>query len=70
MIQKYGKPEEDNISWKDAVHKDNIEEWGNAIGMGHLKYSSKWRNGRAEVLLQLAGADEEISLELTYKVTS
>jgi hypothetical protein len=70
MIQKYGRPEEDNISWKDVSHKDDIEAWGNAIGMGHLKYSSKWRTRRTEVLLQLAGADEEISLELTYKGTT
>lgn len=70
MIQKYGRPEEDNIAWKDASHKDNIEEWGNAIGMGHLKYSSKWRTRKTEVLLQLAGEDEEISLELTYKGTT
>jgi len=70
MIQKYGRPEEDNISWKDASHKDRIEEWGSAIAMGHLKYSSKWKTRQAEVLLQLAGADEEISLELTYKGTT
>jgi hypothetical protein len=67
MIQKYGRPEEDNIAWKDPLHKDDIEEWGNAIGMGHLTYSSKWRTRRTEVLLQLAGADEEVSLELTYR---
>jgi len=38
--------------------------------MGHLKYSSKWKTRQAEVLLQLDGADEEISLELTYKGTT
>jgi hypothetical protein len=70
MIQRFGRPEVDNIAWKDASHKDDIEEWGNAIGMGHLKYSAKWRTRQAEVLLQLAGADEEISLELTYKGTT
>jgi len=31
MIQKYGRPEEDNISWKDSSNKDDIDEWGNAI---------------------------------------
>lgn len=67
LIQKYGRPEQDNISWKDTTHKDDIEEWGNAIGLGQLEYSSKWRTRQADVLLQLEGADEEISLELTYK---
>ncbi|MFC2165667.1 hypothetical protein ACFLT2_11805 [Acidobacteriota bacterium] len=70
LIQKFGRPEQDNISWKDASHKDDIEEWGNAIGMGHLEYSSKWRTRQADVMLQLDGSDEEISLELTYKGTT
>ncbi len=70
LIQKYGRPEQDDISWKDASHKDEIEEWGYAIGMGHLEYSSKWKTRQAEVVLQLDGADEEISLELTYKGTT
>jgi len=70
LIQKYGRPIEDKISWEDVTHKENISEWGNAIGMGHLKYVSKWSRRGTEVLLHLFGDGDEISLEVTYKPTS
>jgi len=70
LIQKYGRPIEDKISWEDVTHKENISEWGNAIGMGHLKYISKWSRRGTEVLLHLFGIEDEISLEVTYKPTS
>jgi len=70
LIQKYGRPLEDKISWKDVTHKENISEWGNAIGMGHLNYVSKWSTRGTEVLLRLFGEEDEISLEVTYKPTS
>lgn len=70
LIQKYGRPLEDKISWKDVTHKENISEWGNAIGMGHLDYVSKWSTRGTEVLLRLFGEEDEISLEVTYKPSS
>lgn len=70
LVQKYGRPVEDKISWEDATHKENISEWGNAIGMGHLEYVSKWSTRKTEVLLHLFGEGDEISLEVTYKPTS
>jgi hypothetical protein len=69
MVQKYGRPIEDKISWEDVTHKENISEWGNAIGMGHLEYVSKWSTRKTEVLLRLFGGEDEISLEVTYKPT-
>ena len=70
LVQKYGRPIEDKISWEDVTHKENISEWGNAIGMGHLEYVSKWSARKTEVLLRLFGGEDEISLEVTYKPTS
>jgi hypothetical protein len=70
LVQKYGRPVEDKISWDDATHKENIAEWGNAIGLGHLEYVSKWSTKKTEVLLRLFGEEDEISLELTYRPTS
>ncbi|NOR11796.1 MAG: hypothetical protein GQ545_00925 [Candidatus Aminicenantes bacterium] len=69
MVQKYGRPIEDKISWEDVTHKENISEWGNAIGMGHLEYVSRWSTRKTEVLLRLFGGEDEISLEVTYKPT-
>jgi hypothetical protein len=70
LVQKYGRPIEDKISWEDVTHKENISEWGNAIGKGHLRYVSKWSTQKTEVLLHLFGEEDEISLEVTYKPTS
>ncbi len=69
LVQKYGRPIKDKISWEDITHKENISEWGNAIGMGHLEYVSKWSTRKTEVLLRLFGGEDEISLEVTYKPT-
>jgi len=68
--QRYGRPAEDEISWVDPALREDIEEWGNAIGMGHLNYRTRWKTSRGEVLLNLFGRDEEISLEITYKANS
>ena len=69
LVQKFGRPIEDKISWEDVTLKDNISEWGNAIGMGHLEYVSKWSTRQTEVLLHLFGEEDEISLEVTYRPT-
>jgi hypothetical protein len=69
LVQKYGRPIEDKISWEDITHKENISEWGNAIGMGHLEYVSKWSTRDTEVSLHLFGEEEEVNLEVTYKPT-
>lgn len=70
LAQKYGRPIVDKISWEDVTHKDNISEWGNAIGLGHLQYISRWSTQETEVSLHLFGDGNEISLELTYKPAS
>ncbi|MBN1224901.1 MAG: hypothetical protein JXB23_16755 [Candidatus Aminicenantes bacterium] len=70
LAQRYGQPAEDKISWEDPLYRDQIEEWGNAIKMGHLTYFARWETSGAEVLLQLFGTEDEISLEVTYKAHS
>jgi hypothetical protein len=70
LAQKYGRPVEENISWEDVTYKDDISDWGNAISQGHLKYLSRWLTSDTEVLLHLFGAEDEISLEVTYRPIS
>lgn len=70
LAQKYGQPIEDKSSWDDLTHKDDISEWGNAIGQGHLTYKSRWLTPETEVCLRLFGREDEISLEITYKPAS
>jgi len=70
LAQRYGRPIEDKISWEDPQYKEEIAEWGNAIEMGHLTYHARWQTSWLEVFLQLYGAQEEISLEVTYRPNS
>jgi len=70
LAQKFGRPIEDKISWDDVTHRENISEWGNAIGQGHLQYFSRWSTQDVEVHLRLFGEGDEISLEVTYKPIS
>ena len=44
--KKYGKAEIDGSSWKNELYKNNPEDWGLAISIGHLVYYALWKTTR------------------------
>lgn len=66
LIEKYEQPEEDNITWRDTLFKEDYSKWGLAVSLGHLEYSSQWRAPETEILLKLSGEDIKVSLEVEY----
>jgi len=67
LIDKYGKPKSDKIVWRDNLYKDDKEDWGFAIGMGHLIYGSVWENSITNIQLILTGDNYEVNLALLYE---
>jgi len=64
--QRYGEPEEEKKLWHDPVLKNNPQEWGQAISLGHLSYQTRWQLSSTEIVLSLAGSKSQIMLELLY----
>ncbi len=66
VTEKYGHPISDNVSWKDDLYKNDVTEWGFAISIGHLMYTSRWKSDDIEISLTLKGDNFEISHMLMY----
>jgi hypothetical protein len=67
LIDKYGKSKLDKIVWRDNLYKDNKEDWGLAISIGHLIYVSEWENSITNIKLALGGDNYEVTLALLYE---
>jgi hypothetical protein len=66
LIQKFGKPLEEKMNWRDSTHKDDFSAWGEAISLGHLELSSRWETPYTEIQASLRGNNDEIALVVEY----
>ena len=42
LVQKFGRPLEEAMKWRDNSYKDDFFAWGGAVSLGHLELSSRW----------------------------
>jgi hypothetical protein len=66
LVQKFGRPLEEAMKWRDTSYKDDFSSWGEAVSLGHLELSSRWLTSLTEITASLSGADEEILLTVEY----
>jgi hypothetical protein len=66
LIQKFGKPLEENMSWQDPTYKEDFSNWGEAVSLGHLVMSSRWQTPQTNIQASLSGNDEDIALVVEY----
>jgi len=66
MIKKYGEPDKDKTIWKNDLYKDDFEDWGMAISVGHLLYFSTWETKKSEITLMLYGENYKIDLLIEF----
>lgn len=67
LIQKFGKPFEENMNWRDPSYKGDFSSWGDAISLGHLEMNSRWLTPKTEISASLrAGKESDISLVVEY----
>lgn len=64
--QQYGEPKENNRVWHDPAYEEEPSKWGEAVGLGHLTYETRWTVSGTEITLSLTGSRERISLEVLY----
>lgn len=67
LIKKYGKPKTDKVIWKNDLFKDEKQNWGTAISVGHLVYTASWKTTTTEIILLLFGDNYEINLGIKYE---
>ena len=67
LKKKYGEPKKDKEIWKNALWKDNPEQWGFAVSYGHLKYYTKWKTEDTDIMLFLSGENFNIAVHLGYE---
>jgi hypothetical protein len=66
LIKKYGQPISDKWEWKDNLLKNDEQEWGTAVYVGHLEFSAQWETPTTKILIMLAGINYEIYLSIFY----
>lgn len=66
LSDKYGKSKNRGPIWKDTLYKDDPEQWGMAVGAGHLVYQAFWQTETTEILEDLSGDNFQIDLKVQY----
>ena len=66
LVQKFGRPLEEAMEWRDNSYKDDFSAWGEAVSLGHLELSSRWLTAQTEITANLSGAEDEILLTVEY----
>lgn len=66
LIQKFGRPLEEIMNWRDSTYKEDFAAWGEAISLGHLELSSRWQTPHTEILASLAGNNDGVALIVEY----
>ena len=66
LTKKYGKASSDDVYWKNDLYKDNYQEWGMAVAVGHLAKFSKWEVQGTTIIEYISGDNFDISLGIEY----
>ncbi len=67
LTQMHGMPVGSNVTWRNDLYKEDYSNWGLAVSLGHLEYSSLWKNQEMEIFLTLSGGNNKLSLRAEYK---
>lgn len=65
--EKYGKPKDDRTVWRNDLYRDDPEDYGIAVALGHLAKMATWETPTAEINLLLTGDNYKIDLYVYYK---
>lgn len=66
LISKYGTPDADRVNWKNDLFKDDPQDYGLAVAVGDLEYTSVWEKQNGSITLHLSGDNYDITLGLLY----
>jgi hypothetical protein len=67
LVEKYKEPENDEINWKNDLYKDDKEDWGTALAIGHLRFYTSWNLEEVQIEHVLGGDNREINHIIAYE---
>ena len=67
LVKKYGDPNFHEEAWNNDLYKDERENWGLAVSIGHLRYKSIRETDRAKIIHFLKGDNYEILHCIIYQ---
>jgi len=70
LRQKYGSPLFDKTVWRNSLLKNDPEQWGRAVSIGHLLYMIVWELEEMVIMLSLIGDEYDITHTLVYSATN
>ncbi len=66
LIEKYGKPQRDELIWRGDTFKDEPSRYGMAVVTGNLVYVASWQTEETKIQLVLSGEDFDARLSIDY----
>ncbi len=66
LSEKYGETSYDAPEWHNTLYKDNYEDYGFAVSLGHLSYSAGWVGQTTDIMIVLYGENYNINLVVQY----
>ncbi len=69
LAEKYGKATAARSAWSNKLYKDDPDEWGLAVSIGHLAYQTEWEQPGMKITHQLRGDNFKVWHLLYYAAT-
>jgi hypothetical protein len=66
LIKKYGKPDSDEEFWLNDLYQEDPQDWGTAVGAGHMSRYTSWKLPDTDICLSLYGENFECNLAIEY----
>ena len=66
VAQKYGEPEGEAVDWKDPQFKNDSNNWGTALALGHVEYRSRWQTSESDIVLSLFKVNKDVIMRIEY----
>lgn len=67
LTEKYGKPIDDDVVWRQDLYKDNPSRWGTAVSAGHLVFNADWQTDATRIRMRLSGEGYEVHHGILYQ---
>lgn len=64
---KFGPPADTKEYWSDDRYRDDFDQWGFAVSLGHYSCFHKWNDGTTELVLQLTGDNYKVEIQAIYR---
>lgn len=66
LTEKYGSPKTDTHIWRNNLYKDDPDQYGFAVSLGHLLYRAEWETETTTIVLQLSGENYSVDNVVEY----